>query len=149
MSGTQTNNFSVGRDVTIIITHVLAGVGGRFDIQHVTGFNPEPHYTSPTVKRLDGIKLTRDLPDGWTAEIDVDRANQSLDEFCDAIENAYYNGIVAPYGSLTYYIQELDGSVSTYQLENASFKIGGLGSWKDDGKVTQKLSVSASRRRKV
>ncbi len=137
--------FSVGRDCSAIVTHPLVG---RLDIQHVTGFHADPEYTSPQVKRLDGVKLTQHLPDGWAGEFEVERGNQAADALCSAIEDGYYVGGVRQYATLTQYIQEADGSTSTFQFDNVTLKFS-LGAWSQDQTVKQKIMFNASRRRKV
>lgn len=143
-----TNLFSVGRDCTVVLTHPLAPNGGRLDLQHVTGFSANPEYTSPSVKRLDGIRLDQNLPNGWSGEFDLDRGNQQADLLADAIETSYFSGAPRLYGTLTQYIQEQDGSTTTFQFDNVSLKIT-QGSWRDDQVVKSKVMFQASRRRKV
>ena len=144
-----TNTFTVGRDVSVVITHPYAPTGGRLDLQHVTGWNPEPQFKTDQVDRLDGRVLTQHLPKGWKGSLEIDRGNQVVDQFCQALEDAAFNNLPRVFGTVTYYIQEQDSSVSTYVLEDCAFKISGLGSFKMDDVVKQKIEVDASRRRKV
>jgi hypothetical protein len=144
-----TNDFSLGRATSIVLTHPLAQTaGGRVDLQHVTGFHATQTYNSPKVDRLDGVTLSKDVPKGWTFTIDIERGNQQVDLLQSAVETAWYTLGTAPYGSMTQYTQEQDGSVSTYQYDNVSLKIDS-GDWKDDAAVKQKITGTASRRRQV
>jgi hypothetical protein len=47
------------------------------------------------------------------------------------------------------YISEPDGSTSTYQYENVSFRLSSAGQWKGDSSVRQKLEFFAARRRRI
>ena len=145
---TATNVYSVGRDCTVIIQHPYAPNGGRLDLQHVTGFNAEEEYTTTSVKRLDGTRLDDHLPNGWHGSFDVDRGNQQLDQLQQAIDDAYYNLGTRIRGTVTQYVQEQDGSVTTFVFSNVVFKFMS-GAWKDDQVVKQQVMFNASRRRKV
>ena len=47
------------------------------------------------------------------------------------------------------YVSETDGSTSTYQYDNVTFKLASAGLWKGDASVKQKLEYFATRRRRV
>jgi hypothetical protein len=47
------------------------------------------------------------------------------------------------------YINEVDGSVSTYQFDSVVFKLASAGLWKGDQAVKQKLEFFAARRQRV
>ena len=52
-------------------------------------------------------------------------------------------------GTLYQYVQESDGSVSTYQYEGAVFKMASSGQWRGDAAVKQKLEFFAGRRKRI
>lgn len=141
--------FSVGRDIQAVIQHPLAPNGGRLDLQHVTGFRAQPKHTQVSVKRLDGNRLTDALPDGWDGSFDIDRGNQNADAFCTALEENYFAGGPRVRGTITTYITETDGSVTTHLYQDCAMWLTNAGEWKDDAVVKMNLSFSAPRRRLV
>lgn len=143
------NTFSVGRDGTAIIQHPLSPNGGRLDLRHITGFRASPSYSQLASISLKGITRTRAVPKGWGGEFDVDRGDQSVDLFCTALEEAYFNGLPFVYGTITVYIQEQDGSVSSFLFEDADLWVSDAGSYMADQVVKQKISFAAPRRRLV
>ena len=58
-------------------------------------------------------------------------------------------GSAVPGGTLYQYVAETDGSTSTYQYDNAAFKLTQAGSWRGDASVKQRLEFFASTRRRV
>lgn len=142
------NNMNIGRDCQVVIIHPLAP-GGRLDLQHVTGFDAKNAMATAVSDRLDGKVLTAYLPKNWSGTFHIDRGNAVADQFNDALEAAYFNGVNVPFGQVYQYITEVDGSVSAYQFDDCSFMLGDPGSWKNDALVKQTLTFAASRRRKV
>ena len=138
-------NFSVGRDTQLVVM----GPAGRVDLAHVTGFEARQVTQSVRVSRLDGTPLGVELPKGWEGSFDLERGNSVADDFIAAAEQQYYGGAVAVPGTMCQYINETDGSVSTYQYDNVTFKLASSGQWKGDNSVKQTLDFFASRRRRV
>ena len=137
------NNFSVGRDTTVIVQHAFVG---RVELKHVIGFHPKQETVAAAVSRLDGKHLTAHLPKGWSGTIEIEKGNAALDQFIGALETAYYNGVNVPTGQVYQYDTEVDGSRTTYQFQDCSFHMPEAGQRKNDATVKQSLAFNASRR---
>ncbi|CAH2606521.1 conserved protein of unknown function (plasmid) [Rhodovastum atsumiense] len=142
---TGVGDFNVGRDCTI----VMVGPFGRVDLPNITGFDARPGYAQVHVDRLDGTQLHAALPKGWNGSIDLERAGPSVDDLMALIELGWFTTGRVSNGSIYQYIQEPDGSQSTYQFDNVSFWMEDSGRWQGDTSVKQRLAFSANRRRKV
>ncbi|MGH3635604.1 MAG: hypothetical protein ACREFY_01395 [Acetobacteraceae bacterium] len=138
-------NFSVGRNTQLVVM----GPAGRVDLAHVTGFEARQVTQSVRVSRLDGTPMGTELPKGWDGSFDLERGNSAADDFIAAAEQQYFNGTIATPGTIYQYVTETDGSTSTYQYDNTTFKLASAGQWKGDNSVKQTLDFFASRRRRV
>lgn len=143
------NSFSVGKQCTLVIQHPLAP-GGRLDLSIITDFDAKPTSKDVMVDGLDGINRTQFLPQHVVISFSIDRANPAVDAFGAALEKAYFdgNGFV-PSGVVYQYVDEADGSRSTYQYEGLALKVDDFGTWKGDSAVKQKITGHAQRRRLV
>jgi hypothetical protein len=139
------NTFSIGSDCQVVVM----GPFGRVDLAHVTGFEARQLTLTVRVDRLDGVQLGAELPKGWAGTFMLDRGSSAVDEFIAAIEQAYLAGQVINAGTLYQYVNEPDGSTSTYQFNGVVFKLTSAGSYKGDAPVTQKLDFYASGRMSV
>lgn len=139
--------FSVGRDGTAVINHPLAG--GRLDLRIITGFKASPSLAALSSTSLKGNTRSRHVPKGWTGEFDVDRADATVDNFCTALEEAYFNNIPFVYGTVTVFINEPDGSTSAFMFQEASLWVTDTGDFRADQIVKQKIGFEAPRRRRV
>jgi hypothetical protein len=143
------NEFNIGKQCTLVITHPLAP-GGRLDLSIVTDFDAKPTYKTLKVDGLDGLVRTKHLPETWEVSFGIDRANSAVDDFCAGLDTAYFAGSgLTPGGTVTQFITEVDKSQSTYLYENVAFMISDAGSWKGDSQVKQKISGTATRRRRL
>lgn len=139
------NTFSVGSDCQVVVM----GPFGRVDLAHVTGFESRQLTMPVRVDRLDGVQLGAELPKGWTGSFELDRGTSAVDDFIAVIEQAYLAGQTINAGTLYQYVNEPDGSTSTYQYTGAVFKLTSAGAYKGDAAVTQKLDFYASSRKRV
>lgn len=137
--------FSVGRDTQLV---VIAPTG-RIDLTHVTSFESRQITQSVRVDRLDGTHLGTELPKGWEGSFELDRGSSTVDDFIAAAEQQYFNGNSITQGTMYQYVTETDGSTSTYQYDNVSFRLSNAGIWKGDSSVKQKLEFFAVRRRRI
>jgi len=137
--------FSIGRDTQLVVM----GPNGRIDLEHVTSFESRQLTQSVRVSRIDGTQLGTELPKGWEGSFELERGNSVVEDFIAAAEQAYYNGGTYTASTMYQYINETDGSTSTYQFDNVSFKLANAGTWKGDSAVTQKLGFFGSRRRRI
>jgi hypothetical protein len=136
------NTFSVGSDCQLVVM----GPFGRVDLAHVTGFEAQQVTLPIRVDRLDGVQLGAELPKGWSGSFFLDRGSSAADDFIAQIEAAYLAGQSVGGGTLYQYVNEPDGSTSTYQFNGAVFKLTSAGLYKGDAPVTQKLDFYASSR---
>jgi hypothetical protein len=136
------NTFSIGSDCQLVVM----GPFGRVDLAHVTGFEARQVTLSVRVDRLDGVQLGAELPKGWTGNFSLDRGSSAADKFIAQIEAAYYGGQTIPAGTLYQYVNEPDGSTSTFQFNGVVFKLTSAGAYKGDATVTQQLDFFASGR---
>lgn len=139
------NTFTVGSDCQIVVM----GPFGRVDLAHVTGFEAQQMTLALRVDRLDGVQLGAELPKGWTGSFTLDRGSSAVDDFIAQIEQAYLAGQSVGVGTLYQYVNEPDGSTSTYQFNGVVFKLSSAGAYKGDSAVTQKLDFYASGRVRV
>jgi hypothetical protein len=139
------NTFTIGSDCQIVVL----GPFGRVDLAHVTGFEAHQMTLALRVDRLDGVQLGAELPKGWTGSFMLDRGSSAVDDFIAQIEQAYLAGQAINAGTLYQYINEPDGSTSTYQFNGVVFKLTSAGVYKGDAAVTQKLDFYASGRIRV
>lgn len=139
------NTFSVGNDCQLVIM----GPFGRIDLSYVTGFEAGQVTQSVRVDRLDGVQLGAELPKGWQGSFTLDRGTSVADDFIAQIERAYLSGQAIAPGTLYQYVNETNGSTSTYQFEGVVFKLASAGVYRGDMPVAQKLDFFASTRKRV
>ncbi len=139
------NTFSVGSDCQIVVM----GPFGRVDLAHVTGFEARQMTVAVRVDRLDGVQLGAELPKGWSGSFSLDRGSSAADDFIAQIEAAYVAGQTVNAGTLYQYVNEPDGSTSTYQFNGVVFKLTSAGMYKGDAAVMQQLDFYASGRTRV
>ncbi len=139
------NTFTVGNDCQVVVM----GPFGRIDLAHVTGFEARQMTMALRVDRMDGVQLGAELPKGWTGSFALDRGSSAVDDFIARIEKTYLAGQSIGAGTLYQYVNEPDGSVSTYQFTGVVFKLTSSGAYKGDAAVAQKLDFYASARIRV
>jgi hypothetical protein len=136
------NTFLVGNDCQLVVM----GPFGRVDLEHVTGFEAHQMTQSIRIDRLDGMQLGAELPKGWSGTFTLDRGSPAADDFIAQIEKAYFAGQTISAGTLYQYVNEPDGSTSTYQFSGAVFKLTSAGAYRGDAPVAQRLDFYASSR---
>lgn len=139
------NTFSVGRDCQIVVM----GPFGRVDLTHVTGFESRQRTATVRVDRIDGTQLGAELPKGWEGYFELERGSSAVDDLVAQIEANFHAGAAVPSGSLFQYVNEPDGSTSTYQYDTVVFRLSQAGTWRGDQSVKQRLEFFASTRRRI
>jgi hypothetical protein len=139
MAATQ---FSIGRDCQLVVI----GPAGRVDLSYVTAFESRQVTQPIRVDRLDGVQMATELPKGWEGSFEVERGSSAVDDFIAAAEAAYRNTGSLPYGMLYQYVNEPDGSTSTYQYGGVVFRLSSAGTWRGDSSVKQKLEFFGASR---
>ena len=139
------NAFSIGRDCQLVVM----GPFGRVDLTYVTGFDCRQVTQSVRLDRLDGVPMGAELPKGWEGSFEVERGTSAVDDFMAAAEQAFFTQGNLPAGTVYQYVQEVDGSTSTYQFSGVVFKVANAGSWRGDASVKQKLEFFATQRQRM
>ncbi len=146
------NTFSTGRDCQVVLIGP-SGTGGqagsRVDLTHVTGFESRQLTHPIRIDRLDGVHLAAELPKGWEGHFELERGSSAADDFINSLEQAWQTNGLLQGGTLYQYINEVDGSVSTFQFDGAVFKLSNAGQWKGDSSVKQRLEFFASGRTRI
>jgi hypothetical protein len=137
--------FSLGRDCQLVVM----GPAGRVDLTHVTSFESRQLTQPVRIDRLDGVQLGAEVPKGWEGSFEIERGSSVVDDFIAAAEGAFYTQGSLPFGTLYQYVNETDGSTSTYQYDSVVFKLTSSGTWKGDTSVKQRLDFFASRRSRI
>ncbi len=139
------NSFSVGRDCQLVVI----GPFGRVDLSHVTGFECRQLTTAVRVERIDGVQLAAELPKGWDGIFELERGSSAAEDFVAQLEAQYHVGGRPGQATLYQYINEPDGSTSTYQFQGVVFKMTQAGIWRGDAAVKQRLEFFAVQRARV
>jgi hypothetical protein len=137
--------FNTGKDCQVVVL----GPFGRVDLEHVTGFESRQITASVRVDRMDGTMVGAELPKGWDGSFDIERGSSSADDLVAQIEQSYLTGTTPAAGTLYQYIDEIDGSTSTYQYNGVAFKLTSSGLYKGDSSVKQRLEFFATSRSSV
>jgi hypothetical protein len=139
------NSFSIGRDCQLVVL----GPQGRVDLSYVTGFESRQLTQSVRLDRLDGVPMGAELPKGWEGSFEVERGTSAVDDFMAAAEQAFFTQGYLPAGTVYQYVQEVDGSTSTYQYSGVVFRVSNSGTWRGDSSVKQKLEFFATQRQRI
>jgi hypothetical protein len=137
--------FNTGKDCQVVVL----GPFGRVDLEHVTGFESRQITASVRVDRMDGTMVGAELPKGWDGSFDIERGSSSADDLVAQIEQSYLAGTTPAPGTLYQYVDEIDGSISTYQFSGVALKLTSAGVYKGDASVKQKLEFFATSRSTV
>lgn len=141
-----TSNFTVGRDGSLVV--ILPT--GRIDLNY-TEFQVQQETKMVTSMPVQGDVISVELPQTWKATFTIDRNSSAIEDFIAATETTFFAGGNAQLNGTTIYqyINEVNGSVTTYEFTKCTLKLDDAGTYKHDDRVTQKLSITASRRNKV
>ncbi len=143
MSGTYNNDFSLGNDCRVVL---ILGSLGRLDFSHVIGFTANQLVKKLRVPVLNYPPLGRDVPAGWEGSFDVERANSVADDMSVTLEAMFWNGQRLPTGQLYQYLNEVDGSISTYLFEGVAVNLRNAGTFHQEQTVKQTVEFFARRR---
>lgn len=135
--------FNVGSDTTI----TLLANGAPLGAQRLTKFEAKQETTEVSSTRISGQTAKRNLPMGWTLDLEWDRGNSVIDDFFVAEEAARYAGNPPADVSILEVTKNPDQSISRYRYDSVTLKQDTIGERSGDAKVTQKASGFASRRR--
>lgn len=139
-----TGAFSTGRDCSVVLIHPAFG---RVQLDNVTGFDPKQDVIKLNTKRLDGVRMTAHLPNGWSGSISVDRGSPSLDILMAQIEAGWIDQGTYANCTLYQFITEVGGTQTVAIYDNVSLTLSDAGNWQPDAITKQRLDFEANRRR--
>lgn len=139
------NNYSVGRDVTLVIQTST----GALTLNKVTKFKSKQETTEVRVKRLDGITDRLRFFDGWSGTFDMERQDSAVDDYFSQLEANYYAGINEQPCQIYETIQEPNGQTTQYRHDGVMLSLDDAGEWAGDATVKMSLKWTASRRIKT
>ena len=137
------STYTVGRDGSLVV--ILPT--GRIDLNY-TDFQAQQETKQIVSQPVQSLTSIVEIPTMWKFSFTIDRNSPDLEKFIASQEATYWAGGNAQLnGSTIYqYINEIDGSVTTFQYKNCTLKLDDAGSYKQDDKITQKLSGMAATR---
>ena len=141
-----TTTFNIGRDSSLVL---IAPTGQRIDLSIVTGFESKQAVHQLRVRPLTGPPQGADIPDGWNGSFEVERGSSAADDLISTIESGFWAGGTIGTGQVFQYIQEVNGSQSTYQYDGVTLHLSEAGNYKADATVKQTISFFASTRKRV
>ena len=139
------NPYSIGRDCQV----VLLWNGIRVDLRDVVGFQAEQQVKLQRSDPLNSVPVEFNTPAGWRGQFQLDRGSSALDDLVAAIEAAFWNAGVIGSGTIYQYLNEADGSVSTYEFVGVALTLTNSGHYKAENIVTQSVNFFASQRNRI
>ena len=139
------NGYTQGKDVSIDIM----GPYGLISISKIMSFESKPVVQKETKTPLNGITDTLLTPQGWEGSFKVERTDSTLDDFWARWEDDYYNGVLQNPATITETIKESSGNVSVYRYDTVVLHLTEAGSKEGLKTISQTMSFTAARRRKV
>lgn len=139
----QFGTLSIGKDIAVNVT--LPG-GGQLQIEGITSFDRKPKFKKLESHQIDGITRTATIPGTWELSFEIDRVDNTLDEFFALIDEQYFSGATVENCTVTETITEPSGQISRYRYEGVSMHFNDAGNWKSDSFVKMKIGGEASRR---
>jgi hypothetical protein len=137
------NNFSVGRDLTLVIVG-RSGTVQAFPL--MKKFDAKQETVSVKIRAISGAVYHLEIPDGWKGSMEFERQGELIDSYFSSLESDYYAGVNIGNAYLTETVTEPDGSTSQWRYTNVVFKYSDAGMWESDKAVTIKMDWSASQR---
>lgn len=136
------NGFNLGGDLQMVIVDDQQGLQ-TFNIQTMADFRQLTARIKSVA--LDGKTRYAELPEGWEMDLDFDRADAGLMDYMARNEDIYLNGGRPGIITVSATVNEVDGSVSQYQLTGGAMKLTNGGTFKGNDKVPQKAAIVFSR----
>lgn len=141
-----TNTFNLGKDCSLV---VIAPTGQRIDLSIVMDFDAKQQVHQIRIDPLNGPPQGVDVPRGWNGTFGIERATSAADDLFSTLEQGFWAGGVLGNGQIFQYVQEVNGSTSTYQFDGVAMHLSEAGNYKADNSVKQTISFFASTRKRV
>jgi hypothetical protein len=141
------NTFNIGRDgLTLSVFDALLG---QVDFDGLTGFTAKPRYKKLESEGSDGVTRFRDVPNGHEGTFEIDRQDASVESYFAQKEANFFALLPPAQSVITQVVNELDGSVTTWQYMNVELALENAGDWKSLEKVALQVSWRASKKIQV
>lgn len=142
------DGFNVGQQISLNLTDAL---GNNYDMGRITRFSHTSKGTELESKTIvkNGYVDHKDMREGWTGEVVVDRTNGKWDALEAAQEQSFHAGGGQLYFTLKATIVNDDGTIDVLQFIRCAFKMTTAGNWSLDEKVEQTITFRAAERRKL
>lgn len=138
------NSFNVGRDGAQLT--IIDSAFGVVTINGIVSFEAKPGFVKLKSVGIDGRIKYRNIPDGHVLTFEIDRQDPTYEQYFAQKEANYYAGLPPAAIFVTQTINNLDGSVSTYQYSDMDLAAEDDGNWKGQDKVSQKFEAQAGRK---
>ena len=139
------NGYSLGSDTSVVII----GATGRINLPIVTSFESKQVTSTVKVRPVQGAPLQDEVPEGWELMWECVRNGPALDNLITTAEATFYATGTLSNATVFQYINEPDGSQSSWQYSNVSLKLTEGGTYKGGEDVKQKFSGFASTKLRV
>lgn len=139
-----TQSFTLGRDTLI---QVISPVG-ELNL-NVTEFQSQQRTHQVVSRPLGRPTQIFDVPDMWSGSFQIDRNSPNIENAIAQIESDYWAGRDLQTWTMYAYIEEIDGSTSTYEYVGVTMRLSNAGTYKNDDAIKQTVEFSASLRRRV
>ena len=113
------------------------------------GFQAEQQVKLQRSDPLNSVPVEFNTPAGWRGQFHMDRGSSALDDLIVAIEAAFWNAGVIGSGTIYQYVNEADGSTSTYEFTGVALTLSNSGIYKAEVIVTQTINFFASQRNRI
>jgi hypothetical protein len=138
----QRKPFNLGNDCEV----VASGPFGLIEFPKVTGFKIKQRIKKASIEPLNSAPLELHVPMGWEGSFEIERASPAADLLANAIEAGFLaNGDLGA-GTLTQYVNEIDGSQSIFQMGEVAMSLSDAGDWSRGKSVKQTVEFFASTR---
>ena len=137
---------------------VLLWVGTRINLDRVSAFSARQVVDTQTGHPFNADPMTQHNPAGWQGRIVCDRFGREVDKLFNNVEQAFRNsggqpwiqqtatGSGIPPGTIYAYINEPDGSVTTFEFSGVSAYLSDAGEFRMGQVVRQTIEFVASAR---
>jgi hypothetical protein len=136
------NGMELGSDIQIVFTDSQQG---QLTFNILTMLDVKQLTKQIRSTALSGKTLYADLPEGWTVDLDFDKAGSKLMDYIANNEQAYLSGFTIGQITMSAKIQDVGGGFSFYRFTGGTMKLNGGGAWRGLDKVTQKATITFSR----
>lgn len=141
------NDLNIGIDIRLTFNSANGLIS--FPSNRIKNFTSMQKTYNRETAAIDGVTRHVNIPGGWSGSFDIEKVDDSLDEFFANLETSYYAGQNIGTLTITQTIRNPDGSSVTYQYTGVVMTFSAAGEWTADNYVTQKVEFSAEKRKRL